>query len=62
MTILTIDQPRSYDHGAGDRRFYDRDRAFTHANREAVKTGVRQQVRRDRGTLEEDLWVVQAVR
>lgn len=54
---------RSYDFNRGDRRFYSQDSAISHANAEAVRTGVRQVVRLDGPALlgGTPLYLVQAV-
>lgn len=54
---------RSYDFAKGDRRFSDIEAAHKHADAEAIRTGVRQVVRKDPGsyTFGPTLYLVQAV-
>lgn len=63
IDVLQIPK-RSYDFNRGDRRFFDRDRAISHAEHEAILTGVRQVVRLDSPAIHgsgEKLYLVQAV-
>lgn len=47
-SVDVYDLPRrSYDFNRGDRRFVDIDQAVEHANETALRTGVRQVVRKD---------------
>ena len=52
---------RGYDFQKGDRRFDSFKRAVDHANNEASRTGVRQVVRPDVDSLENPVYLVQAV-
>ena len=53
---------RSYDLSKGDRRFSRLERAIEHADAEAIKTGIRQCVRRCPGSYTfQKLYLVQAV-
>lgn len=52
---------REYDFSKGDRRFVDHAEAVAHAEAEASRTGVRQQVRLDSPHGLEVLYLVQAI-
>jgi hypothetical protein len=52
---------RGYDFQKGDRRFDSFKRAVDHANDEASRTGVRQVVRPDVDSLENPVYLVQAI-
>lgn len=52
---------RAYDFAQGDRRFRSLKKAADHADAEALRTGVRQVIRRDTDNLGEPLFLVQAV-
>lgn len=54
---------RSYDFDKGDRRFFEFERAIEHSEEEAIRTGVRQAIRRDLSDIPggDKLYLVQAV-
>lgn len=62
MNIDIFDRPRRpYDFSKGDRRFVDFDVALRHAEKKALETGIRQEVRPTSSPSFQKLWIVQAV-